>query len=297
MPQRNFLQKLGLLLFLCSLLPTRLLAAEISVALPGGLKGLADYHEGQAGKPAVLVLHGFLQTHRFSTVRLIASEVAEAGYPVLSPTLTLNIDQRHNSLTCDAIQNHSVEQATQEIHAWITWLKKQGHSHIILIGHSTGSDNLLSYLQDGADPAISAFIATSAGPMETWQHPEESRKQLAEANAAVAKGDAGLKRFSLGFCRNNYMAPSKDYLSYMHWNREWILRQLKQRAVPTTVVLGQADRWLPPGWADTIERNGIPLVRINDANHYFSGISEFDFQATILSLVEAAAKSDGAHKP
>jgi pimeloyl-ACP methyl ester carboxylesterase len=288
MPQFNFLQIAGLFFALC-LLPVTLQAEEVAVQLPGGLKGLAEYRRGAADKPAVLVLHGFLQTHRFSTVRLIVSEVADAGYPVLSPTLTLNIDQRHNSLTCDAIQNHSVEQASREIGAWVDWLKKQGHPHIILIGHSTGSDHLLNYLHNGGDSAISAFIATSVGPLDSWQHPEESRRQQAEAEAAVAMGDTGLKQYSLGFCRNNYMAPPKDFLSYMQWDRELIVRQLHTVPVPTTVVLGQSDNWLPPGWADTIEQNAIPLVRINDANHYFSGIAEFDFQAAILSLVEAAA--------
>jgi len=294
MPKRNFLQKIRLLFALSWLMPVTLLAAEISAPLPSGLKGLAEYHSGTAGKPAVLVLHGFLQTHRFSTVRLIVSELAEAGYPVLSPTLTLNIDQRQNSLTCDAIQNHSVEQSSREISAWISWLKHQGHSRIILIGHSTGSDNLLTYLQGGWDKAIIAFIATAAGPMDTWQHPEESRRQLAEAQAAVAESDSRLKRFSLGFCRNNYTAPAKAYLSYRRWNEKWILQRMKNSPVPTTLVLGQADNWLPPGWADTVAQNAIPLVRIDGANHYFSGIAEFDFQSAILSLVESAAENGGA---
>ena len=65
--------------------------------------------------------------------------------------------------------------------------------------------------------------------------------------------------------------------------------------MPTIVVLGQTDTWLPPGWADRLENEAIPLVRINDANHYFSGIAEFDFQAAILSLVEDAA--DGGSQP
>jgi len=296
MPQLNVPQKICVLLLLWWLLPTTLQAEEISVALPGGLKGLADYHPGTPKKPAVLVLHGFLQNHLFSTVRLIVDEVADAGYPVLSPTLTLNIDQRQNSLTCDAIQNHSVKQATQEIRAWVGWLKQQGHTQIILIGHSTGSDNLLSYLQSDTDPAILAFIATSIGPMESWRHPEEEQRQLAAARAAAKKGDSSLKKFSLGFCRNNYMAPANDYLSYMQWRRKWILHQLKTSRVPTTAIIGQADSWVPPDWSNTLEQQGIPLVRIKDANHYFSGVSEFDFQAAILSLVEAAANNNSVLK-
>lgn len=269
------------------LLPASGSADEVALQLPGGLTAIADYRQGDAARPAVLVLHGFLQTHHFSTVRLIVNELSGAGYSVLAPTLSLNVDRRSSSLTCDAIQNHSVERATREIGAWVEWLRAQGAAHIILIGHSTGSNHLLAYLHSAPAPAISAFIATSIAPMVSWQFPQESSRQQAEAEAAVAAGDTGLKRFSLGFCRNNYAAPAGDYLSYMQWDRERVLRNLKSSPVPTTVVLGEADNWLPPGWAETLEHEAIPLVRIDDANHYFSGISEFDFQSTILLLVEA----------
>lgn len=293
MPQLRFRQITGLL-FALWLLPAAATAEEISLQLPDGLTALADYREGAASKPAVLILHGFLQTYHFSTVRLIADEVSDADYTVLSPTLTLNVDQRRTSLSCDAIQNHTVEQATVEISAWVDWLKKQGYTRIILIGHSTGSNHLLSYLHSQRDPAVRAFIATAAGPIDSWQHPDESRRQLAEAEAAVAAGDKGIKQYSLGFCRHNYAAPPKGFLSYMQWDRARIVGDLKTIPVATTVVLGQADQWLPPDWADTVERAAIPLVRIKDSNHYFSGISEFDFQAAILSLVEDAAEGNGA---
>jgi pimeloyl-ACP methyl ester carboxylesterase len=138
---------------------------------------------------------------------------------------------------------------------------------------------------------VSAFIATGIGPIESWRDPEESRRHRAEAKAALAAGDDSLKRFSLGFCRNNYAAPARSFLSYMQWSRVRILQALKASPVPTTVVIGQADKWLPPDWADTIKREGIPLVLINDANHYFSGIGEFDFQAAVRSLVEDATRA------
>lgn len=287
------LQIISLLLSLL-LYSSNATAEEMMLLLPSGLKAQADYRKGDGDKPAVLVLHGFLQTHHFSTVRLVADELSDAGYTVLSPTLTLNIDQRRASLNCNAIQNHSVEQASHEIGAWIDWLKKQGYARIILVGHSTGSNHLLSYLHTNRDPAVNAFIATSLGPTVSWQYPEESRRQRAQAEAAVAAGDTKLKRYSLGFCRNNYAAPAKYFLSYLHWNKEQTLLDLKTTPVPTTVVLGQTDKWLPPNWADTLEREAIRLVRIKDANHYFSGIAEFDFQAAILSLVKRV--TDGGRR-
>ncbi len=71
----------------------------------------------------------------------------------------------------------------------------------------------------------------------------------------------------------------------MQWDKARILRDLKTSPVPTTVVLGRVDNWLPPDWPDNIEREAIPLVLIDEANHYFSGVAEFDFQSAISSLV------------
>ena len=281
-----------LFLALC-LLGSHAVAEEVTVLLPGGLHGVAEYRAGAADGPAVLVLHGFLQTHNFSTVRLIRRELGDAGYTVLSPTLTLNIDMRRNSLTCDAIQNHSVEQANREISAWIDWLKLQGYSRIVLIGHSTGSNHLLSYLHSGGDPTVSALIATSAGPVGNWQQPQETRRQIAAAEKAVNAGKTGLGRYSLGFCVDNYAAPPRDFLSYQQWDPATILSLLKHSPVPTTVILGRVDKWVPPDWAGAIEREAVPLVLINEADHYFSGIGEFDFQATVLSLVEDIAAENG----
>ncbi|MCW9089466.1 MAG: alpha/beta hydrolase [Gammaproteobacteria bacterium] len=270
------------------ILPAITQAGEISLAMPGNLKALADYHSGDPDKPAVLVLHGFLQTHNFSTVRLIATELADAGYAVLSPTLTLNIDQRKNSLACDAVQNHTVEHATKEIATWVAWLKQHGHAHIVLIGHSTGSNNLLSYLHSGPDSAVSALIATSVGPMQSGDDHKESDRQQAEARRQLASGDSVLKRYTLGFCRENYVTPPGHFLSYMQWDRERLLDYLRSSPVPTTVVLGESDKWSPEGWRETLEQTDIPLRVIAEANHYFSGTSEFSFQSTILSLVESA---------
>lgn len=287
MPQSN---PLHILWFIATLwlLPAIAQCDEITIRIPTGLKAMGNYHQGEKGKPAILVLHGFLQTHQFSTVRLIATELADAGYTILSPTLTLNIDQRSTSLSCDAIQHHSVEQATQEIVAWINWLKQQGKRRIILIGHSTGSDHLLSYLHNRPDPAVVAFIATSVGPVDNWQKPDEYRRQRAKAKTAVATGDKSLKTYSLVFCRNNYTAPASDFLSYLRWDRNWIINSLKASPVPTTVVLGKEDKWLPPKWSTAIKQARIPLISIPEANHYFSGISEFDFQEAIRSLVVKA---------
>ena len=100
----------------------------------------------QRDKPAVLLLHGFLQTRDFPTVATLARGLRDAGYPVLSPTLSLNIPNRSQSLACEAIHRHSLDDDIGEIARWVDWLKSHGHRSIVLIGHSFGSLQLLAYL-------------------------------------------------------------------------------------------------------------------------------------------------------
>lgn len=277
-----------LLLLLCTAPAT---AKEVSLSLPNSLTALGDYSEGKADKPAVLILHGFLQTYRFSTVQLIASELRNAGYTVLAPTLTLNMDQRRSSLGCDAVHTHRASSDINEIGLWLSWLAERGHRRIILIGHSTGSNHLLATLRSHDSANVIAFIATSLGPMKNHNDMATNGEQITTAKRRIAAGDRSIGHYTLGFCRNNYASPADAFLSYVEWDEERVVSDLLAISVPTTVILGENDSWLPNGWADTLRQKGIATQIIDEANHYFSSPAEFDFQAAVLNLVDTASAS------
>ncbi len=67
-------------------------ADVVTLELQQGLTARAEYRAGARDKPAVLILHGFLQTHNFPTVHNLAEGLVTAGYSVLTPTLTLGGD-------------------------------------------------------------------------------------------------------------------------------------------------------------------------------------------------------------
>jgi pimeloyl-ACP methyl ester carboxylesterase len=261
-------------------------AQEIAIPLSDGNRALADYRPGDSGKPAVFILHGFLQTSLFSTVQLIAEELADNGYTVLAPTLTLNIDQRRNGLTCDAIQNHSVADNNDEIADWMAWLKAQGYKEIILIGHSSGSMQLLSYLSEERAITPHLFIATSIGPIRDWKQPQQVEAQLTTAMKLAQTTPRQIGNYNLAFCHNNYAAPAGAYLSYMAWTDSWVLEKLKRLPFPVEVILGSGDKWLPPDWLPRVSKAGLPLTTIEEASHNFTGPQEFEFQESILRLLE-----------
>ena len=46
---------------------------------------------------------------------------------------------RIQSLACEAVHNHSIQQDAKEIAHWVNWLYKESGRPITLIGHSAGS--------------------------------------------------------------------------------------------------------------------------------------------------------------
>jgi len=260
-------------------------ADEVVLSLSNGKQGVADFRPGSKEKPAVLLLHGFLQTNQFSTIQLMADELATSNYTVLAPTLTLNISQRRNSLGCNAVQNHRADDSRREISDWFAWLKKQGYPRIIAIGHSSGSMRLLHYLSE--KPAIlpQQFIAVSIGPINSQLDSPKMQQHIRQAKEHISKNDPQIDHYSLGFCRNNYAAPAQAYLSYIAWNEQWVLQRLQNSPVPIHVVLGSADSWVPAGWAATLSSQAIPHTLLDGAGHNFSGTQEFEFQELIVNLV------------
>lgn len=134
---------------------------EVTLEMPNRLIARADYQIGAADKPVVLILHGFLQTHDFHTAHNMADGLHDLGYNVLAPTLTLGVPYRNQSLACEAIHGHSLEDDEAEIGVWLDWLEARHQGPIILLGHSTGSVELLAYLSQHRDPRIKKLIGAS----------------------------------------------------------------------------------------------------------------------------------------
>lgn len=134
--------------------------ATVDLTISSKLTATADYHEGKRSKPAVMVVHGFLQTREFPTIARLAQGLAEAGYSVLAPTLTLGVPRRGQSLSCEAIHAHSFEGDVAELGRWAAWLNGRGHRQIIMVGHSFGSLQSLAHAA-APSPGVSKVIAVS----------------------------------------------------------------------------------------------------------------------------------------
>lgn len=252
----------------------------------------AEYMKGEPQKPAILLLHGFLTTNKFHTITSISNALNDEGYTTLSPTLTLDIANRQNNVKCSSIHTHSLEKDITEIHDWRNWLKQQGHNKVIVLGHSSGSSQLLEYLSRYPESDITGAIFTSL----FYLNGEEVGSNEADINKAKAQREQkqnSLYNYSLLFCANNYLSTAEGFLSYVKHDREYVLNQLKTLQLPNYTIIGSADKRLIKiggRWNQELESTKTNLVLIDGANHFFSSEHEFDLQEKLIDITDNLSK-------
>ena len=271
----------GLLL---SLAPVVVHAVVVDAKLPSGKIGSANFNAGKKDQAAVLVLHGFLQTRTFPTVASIVDAVSTAGYTTLAPTLSLGISRRNKSLPCEAIHLHSLEQDTDEVAFWVNWLVKKGYSRIVLVGHSYGNVQLLSYMGRKPSPAVNQLLLISLTDVESKQSAQQRMRLVKDLNSRLEKRESALVESEFGHCKK-YISPPAPLLSYLSVSRDSILKGVVKAPVPAEVILGDKDDRMGPDWAEKLASRGIVVRLISGASHFFDNQYEFDLQeAVVLAL-------------
>jgi len=284
MPYRTFLR---IAPFLLALVTFGAQANIITATLPTGIEASADYREGDRSQPAVLVLHGFMTTSEFNTVQSIVNQLDELGYTVLAPTLSLNINHRTASLPCSAIHTHTFEGDVAEIDYWVEWLVRHGHPHVILIGHSTGSLQLVAYAANHPNSAIEKVVATSLVNTHQYTPPAIIDEEKGIAATLNKQTPPPLHPYHLVFC-NDYTATPASYLSYIRWSRDEVLHALAKRHVPVVVIMGGNDKRFGPDWISSMKRTGITVKVIPGATHFFDTTHEFELLDELENCIKPA---------
>jgi pimeloyl-ACP methyl ester carboxylesterase len=253
----------------------------------------ADYHRGEENQPAILVLHGLLATHNFPTVQHIAIEMQDAGYSVLTPTLTLGVGDRKASLPCTALQLHTMEQTVAELGWWTDWLVKRGHRQIYLVGHSAGSVQILAYSLDKPNAAVRGQILTSLVALESLPDKAPEGESAERARERIAAGDHGIAKYDVSFCHGSFTAPPEVFLSYHRWDKQQVIRALQQTPLPYQVIMGGNDnRFTGTAWMPMLREATTHLAVIDGASHFFDGSAEFALLDNVHSALQAMQAAD-----
>ena len=248
----------------------------------------AEYLAGQRDKPAMLLLHGFLQTREFPTVATLARGLHDAGYAVLSPTLSLGIPNRRQSLACEAVHRHGMEDDIDEIARWVDWLKSRGHRSIVLVGHSFGSLQLLAYLSADPDKSVKGFIGASLIETQIGATPRPALIAQLENRELSKKG--ALVTQNLSLCKK-YTSTPHSLLSYVRWDQARTLAAVKNAPVKVQLIMGDADNMIVHNWIMALQHVHTPMVVIHGANHFMDGEHEFDLLEQTLAFLDRMNKA------
>jgi len=266
-------------------LPGLVNAQEIELETSELYIASANFLEGEADKKALLILHGFLQTRNFSTVKRLGDTLYESGFSVLSPTLSLGMHRRRQSLPCEAIHTHSSQSDAAEIKQWVDWLTEKTGKKPTLIGHSSGSITLLNYLDIYGTDGIEKLILISISPFTNEITPVDE-KNLKWARDDLNSGYDSLYTYKLSYC-DTYPSTSSAWLSYKQWDQEKLGELTVKYSDLIDVIIGTNDNRLTMEWRDLLQSKGVKISFIEGANHFFDQAHEFDLSDTMESLLDA----------
>jgi len=239
-----------------------------------------------ADRGAILWLHGLFQTH--SMMEPISQQRrlwVAGGYPVLSPTLTLGINDRREPYDCSYTLDHTYELNLEELKVWLRWLRKMGVKKVVLAGHSKGGEQIVHLAKVvSGEPKVVGLLLVAPSKGEQRKHP------LLEKAKRLVRDGAGhtVLRGSFFYCRE-VSVSARTLWSYYGVDRN-IGKALREVGVPVLVVWGGEDervrdlpRFLKRHAGDM---KNLRIEVIDYADHFFRDLAAEDLSALALEFFE-----------
>lgn len=253
-----------------AMLPSAVQAQIVQLSLPSRLVVTAQYQQGQLDKPVILLLHGFLQTRDSPPMSLLGQSLADAGYTVLLPTLSLGYSLRNQSLACEAMHSHRLQDDVAELALWVDWLNKNAKRPLILIGFSSGSAVVMNYIASQPAKNIRGAILVSPAPVK--KDASEYKGALAQRTPSTQQA---VHRYRLAFCQYSYFSTETGYLSYAAMDERLVLARLRHAKVPVQIIIGGADRVFTPDWGKQLTLASPSIKVVPEADHFLEDGAEF----------------------
>jgi len=266
-------------------LPLPLLAAPVQMQHEG--VQLNANLELAAGKTVqdgvVLITHGTLAHNGMELIQTLQQGFKERGLSSLAINLSLGLSDRAAAMyDCPAPHRHRHEDAEAEIKLWTDWLKGQGATEVVLMGHSRGGNQTARALAAaGDDPAVKAGILLAPATYTVGYHAKdfETRygkplKPLLEQAEALVKAGKGEELIKTDFiyCAET-QASAQAVLSYYRedprLDTPTVLAEIK---TPVLVIAGSADDVvadLPARMTGKADGQRVRYVEVDGADHFF----------------------------
>jgi pimeloyl-ACP methyl ester carboxylesterase len=230
----------------------------------------------------ILIAHGLLAHNRMELIGSLQTLLKERGLSTLAINFALGVDDRRGFFDCGRLHTHRWADALDEIDAWIGWLKMQGATEIVLLGHSQGGSQIALYAVERNDPSVGAVVLLAPATFDVEQVAARYSQRYGTDLAPVleraqemlrsGRGEGRLDRMGFLSCDN----ATATAASVVGWYAPSPLRHTPNllRGMPhrTLVVAAGADAVVP----DLIEQvrpmdgQGEVAFRVIDgADHFF----------------------------
>jgi pimeloyl-ACP methyl ester carboxylesterase len=247
----------------------------------------------------ILIVHGLLAHNRLELITALQRDFKKRRLSTLAINLSLGVDDRHGMFDCGRLHVHRPADALDEIDAWIDWLKTNGVTDIVLLGHSQGGAQVALYAAERREPAVGAVVLLAPATFDAERVAAAYEQRfgaplaplLARAEALLREGRGETPMDSIGFlsCTNATATAS----SIVGWyapsplrNTPTLLPRIRQR---TLVVAAGADTVVPDL---TQQLGGLPPQRnltveaVDGADHFFLDLHADDAVDKIADWLE-----------
>ncbi len=268
-----------------------------------GLTLNANLELAAGKKPAdgvILITHGALGHRRMETISSLQKLLKERGHSSLAINLSLGLDNRQGMYDCAVTHRHRNADATDEIGAWVEWLKKQGAKRVAVFGHSRGGAQTALYAAERDDALVKAVVLLAPATRDNNDaatYEKRFRKPLAplldQAQKLVkdGKGGAVIEHVGLMTCADT-SATADSFVSYYEPSARLDAPSLITKIrKPVLVVVGGKDDVvvdLDKKVAPLADGKRVQMKVIGSANHLFIGFHAEDVADATVDFLKAA---------
>ncbi len=278
------------------------LAMLFSVALPAeeavqmefrGLTLNATLTDGgEPGKPVFLLLHGTLAHNDMEIMQALREALLEEGFNSLAITLSLGLDDRRGMLDCAAVHRHLHTDAIDELEAWQHWLTARGMERQVLLGHSRGGNQVAWYMAERQPESAVATVLVApqlwtADKAEAGYEGRFGDSLSARIDAArKLDSDALLQDVGFVYC-DGATVTAESFLSYHAPDERMHTPNLAGRIrTPVLVIAGSDDTSVPGVAAAMAGVDGVAVVEIEGADHFFRDLYVYDLVEAIADFLD-----------
>ncbi len=238
-----------------------------------------------AKKGAVLWVHGLFQTHRMQEPITVQRELwVSAGYPVLSPTLTLGVNNRTEPYDCSYPMDHVFDLNLREIEAWVRWLESRGIKKVVLAGHSLGGLQVIHAALRLKGGNVVGIVAVAPSKGTPRKHPLlKKAEELYKQN-----GGRTFLETEFFYCQKAKVSARTLY-TYYGVDRN-VGEALKKLTIPVLIVAGGEDtrvRDLPSFLRPYLKgKNNVRVEVIDYADHFFRDLAAEDLAQIVTDFLK-----------